>query len=201
MHSLDQSVENDARRFLYGILRYETRCGEWPLGSDVNQLAGYKYANDKAGMVSLLLQRGWMKIIEESGLRRQVKRRYVVTDEGLDALLPPKKLPPNLPDHPLGYPDDEVEYAIISYHLSFFQRRGRWPNGFERARIFTRPGTSKISSARRRAAYERLVADHTLVNVTFWNGKGEYNCYVMPMFSPEYADKHGALFYAPPDET
>ena len=201
MHKLDQSVENDARRFIYGLLRYETRCGEWPLGSAVSQLWGYKSANDKAATVNLVIQRGWMEIIEEPGLGHKVRRRYVVTDEGLGALLPPKKLPPNLPGHPVGYPDDEVEYAIISYHLSFFQRRGRWPNGFERSRAFSRPDTSKISSARRRDAYARLVEDGTLVNITFWNGKGEYNCYVMPMFSPEYADKHGALFYAPPDET
>lgn len=195
--TVDKAVEFDARRLVCGIQHYSVRHEEWPLGADVTQLGGYKSATDKAATVQFMLDNGWLDITAESGTGHRIKRRYTVTDAGRAAVAPPPALPAIRPDRPVPFPDDDVEQAIFSYHLSFFQRRGRWPNGLERAALFARGQLKATSPARRRRAYENLVNDGRFVKVYFWRWRGDSDCYIMPDQSPEYADKHGWLYLAP----
>lgn len=194
-----ENVMNDARRMVCNILAYESKYDEWPVGADICQMGAYKAVENKSDMIGLLAERGMIEIVKESAHHAGVRRRYLVTEAGRSWVMPPDPLPPVVFSHPVPLPTDEVEYRIYAYHHTFFCKYGRWPNGEERANAFG--GQAKrISPARRRQAYEDLVADGTMVNVTFWNGRGKYNCYIIVRYSPEYADKHGMLIYAPLDK-
>jgi hypothetical protein len=201
METIDVSVEDDARRMICGLLYYEATHDEWPVGSAVSQMSAYKAAPVKAEMMARLVKQGKIEIIKESAGGGRIKHRYSVTSHGLVWVAPPEALSPLVFDKPMPLPDDEVEYRIYAYHHTFFEKFARWPNGEERARAFAGEKSKRISPARRRQAYEDLVEDGTLVNVNFWNSRGEYNCYVIVRYSPEYADKHNWLFYAPLDKT
>jgi hypothetical protein len=194
---MDKSVEFDARRLLCGIQHFHRRTGDWPVGGNVNDMSAYKRAGDKASAVRLLLENGWLKITEESATGHRVKRRYIVTEVGRAALAPPAPRPRIFPDGLVAFPEDEIEYAIYSFHVDFFGRKGRWPNGMERAVCFTGERLRKVSSERRRRAYENLIDEGRLVKVFFWRWKGDSDCYIEPTYSPEYADKHGEIYYAP----
>jgi hypothetical protein len=202
MQTLDRSVEYDARRMFCGVLAHFESTGEWPLGREVNQLGVYKNAASKTEAVQFMVNKKWLRLVEEpSEGGPRPRRRYVGTDVGRMAVMPPTPLPEITSDFPVPFPDDEVECALYGYHLSFWRTHGRWPRGLERAQVFRGSKIKTVSAARRVRAYEKLVEEGTFVNVTFWNRRVEYNCYVIPRYSPEYTDKHNWLYYAPLDKT
>jgi hypothetical protein len=196
MRTISKSVENDARRLLCNILYHFETTGEWPIGGQVNQFGGYKAARDKAGAVASVIDRNWLQLIEEASSGNRVRRRYVMTELGRAAIMPPPPLPRIVPEQPVPFPEDPVQFAIYSYHLAFWQKKGRWPTGTERGNSFGTPERRRFSSERKRCAYEDLVSDGKLVLVDFWNARGTYNCYVIPSESPEYAEAHEVLYYA-----
>jgi len=200
METLDVSVVNDARRMICNILYFEARNATWPIGSDISQMGPYKAAENKSEMIGALVESGMIEIVKEDAYRGGVRHRYSVTAAGRAWLAPPEAQLPAVFGHPVPLPEDEVEYRIYAYHHTFFQRHGRWPNGMERANAFGGSMSKRISPARRRQAYDDLVQDGTLVNINFWNWRGDYNCYVIVRYSPEYADQHGTTFYAPLDK-
>jgi len=199
MPVLDKSVTNDVRRLLCGIINYFDRSGEWPTGGSVNQMSSYKkMTSNKAEVVKHLLDRGFLEFDYGSTSNNRTCRFYVATDKGREFVSPPEPLPHVPGAYPTPFPDDEIESIVYGFHYSFFQRRGRWPNGEERAWAFSKP-RHRTSPERRQRAYEALVADGTFVHVYFWNRSGQSDSYILPEYSPEYADKHEWLFYAPLD--
>lgn len=195
--TLDRTTEADARRMLCGIMYFFDTHGEWPHGGRVNNLGGYKAAGDKPAMWAFLAENGWLTHEEEPGQGHRIKRLHVVTEKGRDALRLPEPLPPKPITGPYPFPDDPVESRIFGFHMSFFNRHGRWPTGVERARVFNGEKSRKISPERRRRAYQALVEDGIFVRIIMWRWKGEEDRYVMPDFSPEFENLHETLYYAP----
>jgi hypothetical protein len=188
------TVEQDARRLMCGILRHLDTYGEWPIGAEVNQMSGYKVAAKKADTVRYMLNWGWIRHVEESSSSTMTKRRYVGTFEGRQALAPPEPILP-FKDVPYKYPDDPVEYRIVSHHLNWFYRYGRWPTGHDRVKAFNR---TNFSRARRHRAYENLLREGEFITV-YYHAESVSKILVMPRFSPEYEGKDGWSYYVGKD--
>lgn len=189
---------HQARRFACAILASRDSGYKWPPSDYVNEMSAYKTARKKAEMVEYMVSHGWLEVTDciDAGARQ---RRYVITDWGREVVALPKPLPLKESDEPLRFPDDEAEYAILSFHYYFFKKHGRWPNGLERSRIFTGSATRRISKERRRSAYKKLREEGTLVKVRYRDTSHEGATYVMPAISPEYEGMDGYLFYLVPN--
>lgn len=202
MHTLDKSIEHDARAMLCAVLSFRDFRGEWPMGRDIHRFNAYKTTSDRSAFWEFLAKRDWLRTESVEGEGKRLKRRYFVTERGRRVVTPPTALPPVVPDCPMPFPDDDVENVIYGFHLAFFYRRGRWPNGAERAAAFKGDRTKYISRTRRHEAYVKMVDDGTFVKVTLRNSQRDSTYFIMPQYSPEYADKNGWVFYdAPPSSS
>lgn len=200
MHTLDKSIERDARAMLCAVLSFRDLKGEWPVGRDTHRFSVYKTTSDRPAMWEFLEKNDWVRTEPVEGDGKRLKRRYLVTERGRRVVAPPTALPPVVPDRPMPFPDDDVENVIYGYHLAFFYRRGRWPNGAERAAAFKGDRTKYLSRVRRHEAYAKMIRDGTFVKVTFRNSQGDMTYFIMPQYSPEYANKNGWVYYRAPSE-